>query len=151
MLNIRIEEETKKELEQYCAANNITISDLLRDLINVELRKGHRISQTFERIEGHTDVGQQHPTLDRGFLALPRMMLLLMEEEGITQQLIISLCRGTIEQKWAGKSMPQEARDALEKLEQLFKQNEEGMTENRRILEEIKKALGEGDKTQEGS
>ena len=143
MLNIRIEEKTKKELEQYCAANNITISDLLRDLINVELRKGHRISQTFERIEGHTDVGQQQPTLDRRFPALGEMILACLEQETITQQLLIGLASGIIGEKYAGRLMTDEAKNAMDILAKLLKQNEEGMEENRRVREEIKKALAE--------
>jgi len=39
MLTIRIEEKLKRDLEEYCAVSNVTVSDLIRDLIKVKLKQ----------------------------------------------------------------------------------------------------------------
>lgn len=143
MLNIRIEEEMKTQLEQYCEANNITVSELIRNLIVEELERGHKISRSFERIEGHTDVAEQRPTLDRRFPALAEMILACLEQEITTQQFVIALASGMIGEKYAGRLMSDEAKNAMDILAKVLKQNTEDIEKTRRVREAIEKALAE--------
>jgi len=157
MLNIRIEEKLKKELEKYCESNNVTVSDLVRDLISFELREKDKIAE-----KGHEQLlgimrekglvtkignrpGQTEPliqglTLEKKMLVLTMLVSVSIEETVLTRSFLLALARVMNLQHFKGRLNSEEAISDFALLDRAIRTTQEDLEAAEKLRSSLQEA-----------
>jgi hypothetical protein len=173
MLNIRIEEKLKKELEKYCESNNVTVSDLVRDLISFELRqkdkiveKGHEQLLGIMREKGLVteianrpeQTAQEHKTfeasqpliqgltLEKKILSLAILVSASIEETILTRSYLLALARVMNLQHFKGRLNSEAAISDFALLDRAIRSTQEDLDAAEKLSNSFKKAADQGEK-----
>lgn len=163
MLTIRIEDKLKKELEKYCESNNVTVSDLVRDLVSSELRQKDKITE-----RGHEQLlammrqkglvtkignrpGQTEPliqglTLEKKMLVLATLVSVSIEETVLTRAFLLALGRIVNLQHFKGRLNSEEAITDFALLDRAIRTTQEDLDAAEKLSDSLKKAAEQGEK-----